>query len=679
MKKLYLLCLLLSAGFAARTQDHALFTAVAQGLSVNFQNTSTVNDTSIKRAFWTFGDGSPVAVTAARGGIVHTYSQPGTYIACLRIFRMAANLQDTLTMTGMNCGTVVITATPPPDSCRAEFSVQQSGNAAPFVLALSGQSWHNNNKPVVSACWNYGDGTTSCSHAAPGLPASLVATHTYPSNGTYSICLTLTYEGGCSRSFCRTVVLPATGIPHPDSCGTTISSALVNPVNPMRLGFISNPVHNNLRLPWRTCFNFGDGRDTCITYPNGYSMIGAVHTYSNPGTYNVCVTVDFEGGCQTTRCSTIIVHAPPQPPADTCHADLNIAAVSNAPLGRVFTAVPWHNNQKRVIKVCWLFGNGRDTCISYPAGYTGDYSIHYTYTGYGNYTVCAVIYYEGGCQSTRCHSFQLQPAPPPPIGGNCTVHLGISAFNNPPLLRLIRASPDTGRRPVNVCWNWGDNSAGTCVQQPNPATAASLTAGHTYAAPGTYLVCVRMEYDGGCIAQKCEYVQVHGSANCSVAFSDTALTADLYRFEAAAQVDPGDSILSYRWIFGDGTAALGRVLQHHFASGGNYQVCVVTNTRNGCEARQCRLVTVNAPGIVLLSIHPNPVGTLLNANFHALAPGAATIRIVNALGLVVRTETRSCFPGMNFWTFNVAQLPTGYYTMIVQAPNQYAAQAFFKQ
>jgi PKD repeat protein len=777
MRKLYLLCVLLASFLSGSAQDNVQFNAVAQGLSVNFQNQSAITDTAIKRAFWSFGDGTS-AVTAPRAGIIHAYNQPGTYTVCLRIYRMSTNLQDTVALTGTNCIQVAVVASGVPDSCTAAYSFQQNNTILPAFFSFQAQAGHNHNKPVLTACWTWGDGTVpvcnqasssqpaalgashtytaagnflacvslnydggcsssachtiavagpavdsctanfsyiastagsnaasfsaipssspqhpvtkvcwsfgdgsaqQCSQIATGVPPSLTANHTFPGAGTYNVCVTITYDGGCHATRCSTVTVQGTPPSLPDSCRAGFSAAVLsmNPGGYAIVGFTAQPWHNNQRRVTKICYNWGDGRDTCINYSNGYNGAGVTHLFQPLGTYNVCVAITYDGGCSSSFCHDVVLQAPP-PPADSCHAEYTLAPVTATPLARTFTAIPWHNNQKRVTKVCWLFGNGRDTCINYPAGYTGTYSVRYDYPAYGTYTACVVITYEGGCHSTSCHSIVIMP-PPPPASGNCSANFVELSTSNTGLQRHILAIPDSSHRPLRICWNWGDNSAATCIQQPNPATATSLTAGHSYAAQGSYLVCVRIEYDGGCVAQKCAYVQAHALTNCAVSFRDTAISSNELRLEATGITDPGDSILSYRWVFGDGTSTLGRLVQHTYLSGGTYQVCVVMHTRSGCEARECHLITVNAPSITLLTLLPNPVSTTLHANFYSLAQGTATLRIINSLGLVLRTETRPCYPGMNFWNLNVDMLPAGLYTLIVQAPNQYAAKSFFKQ
>ncbi|RYY87867.1 MAG: PKD domain-containing protein [Chitinophagaceae bacterium] len=286
---------------------------------------------------------------------------------------------------------------------------------------------------------------------------------------------------------------------------------------------------------------------------------------------------------------------------------------------------------------------------------------------------------DGGCQSTGCAPVMVQSVPQPtPVDSLCTAGFQVS-MGNAPGERKFQAFTTPNRRATEICWYYGDGQQ-LCVAQPDPATQASLSAIHTYSNPGNYQVCVRIRYANGCVAQFCQNIFVTAPGNCTASFTDTALTERVHRFIGSGFVDAGDSIISYAWRFGDGTQAFGRNVTHTYFNGGTYQVCLETRTRNGCEARTCRTVTINAPNTALLTLVPNPVSTTLHANFLCSGgQGMATIRIITATGLIVRTETRPCYPGMNFWNFNVASLPTGFYTMNVQTGTQFVSAGFFKQ
>src|SRR5207253_1078824 len=87
---------------------------------------------------------------------------------------------------------------------------------------------------------------------------------------------------------------------------------------------------------------------------------------------------------------------------DSCSADFETLNSTSNPLGKYFVAHPWHNHNKKPVRVCWTFGDNRDTCIEYSTTYTGSYAVYHAYEHAGNYNVCVNILYDGGCESHFC-------------------------------------------------------------------------------------------------------------------------------------------------------------------------------------------------------------------------------------------------------------------------------------
>src|SRR6185436_4589039 len=150
------------------------------------------------------------------------------------------------------------------------------------------------------------------------------------------------------------------------------------------------------KKPKTICWKFGDGKDTCIEYPENYTGQYAVpHHYLQPGTYEVCVKILYYGGCTAYKCKNIIIERP-----DECRADFERIPVVelNDPFKTAFKALPSHNNNKKPKTICWIFGDGSDTCINYPENFTGTYTIRHRYNHAGVYQVCVKILYFGGSE-----------------------------------------------------------------------------------------------------------------------------------------------------------------------------------------------------------------------------------------------------------------------------------------
>lgn len=613
----------------------------------------TNQQSPITGAAWNFGDGS----TGTGLSAVHTFLA-GTYNVCVTVY-FQSGCQST------TCHTLVVSA-PPVDSCHTDFYV------APLSNTLMGKQftaigWNSAQHPISGASWNFGDGSSS---------TTLNPTHTYTTAGSYNVCLTLSFDGGCHSTICHQVIIYQPGA---DSCGANFT---VNAVTATPLGrrFTALPWDSQQRPVNKVCWTFGDGHDTCVLYSNGGpNLMSVVHNYAAYGTYNVCVTIYYDGGCQSTTCHAIVVAPPIVTVVDSCRADFDIHSVSNDPLARSFPAIPWSSTQQPVTTVCWYFGDGRDTCINY-SGTTAAYTVEHHYMSYGTYNVCVRIYYLGGCQSMKCKPVVVLPPPPPPTNDSCHVGINILPSTSANTLeKHFSVALLTNQTPTKVCWYFGDGSPEVCVVQPSPPTTTSLSMGHAYAHTGNYNVCIKVWFANGCIAYNCHNVEVTSSGYCSAFIHDTLVGQQVVLFNGYAFSSPGDSIVSYHWTFGDGTAANGQIVTHTYANGSNYQACLHTVSAAGCEATTCKSIHTegtNQPTLILL---PNPAITTLHATFYSSMEETVSVKMVNAYGMIVYSSTRYAFHGVNNWTFNVSTLPTGVYTFVIDSPHQHVTKIFVKQ
>jgi PKD repeat protein len=63
-------------------------------------------------------------------------------------------------------------------------------------------------------------------------------------------------------------------------------------------------------------------------------------------------------------------------------------------------------------------------------------------------------------------------------------------------------------------------------------------------------------------------------------------------FDASSSYDPVGYIVEYRWDFGDGTTAKGKVVKHNFTKFGNYKVTLTVIDNNGNTAQTSKIVKV---------------------------------------------------------------------------------------
>ena len=152
----------------------------------------------------------------------------------------------------------------------------------------------------------------------------------------------------------------------------------------------------------------------------------------------------------------------------------------------------------------------------------------------------------GSDQPTDCHaSFIANPDP-----------------GNPMIIHFL----DQSSGQINHWqWSFGDGVTST-VQNPD----------HTYAAGGTYFVCLTVsDSDSGFLCHDviCIPVTIHEPGTC---VADYIYTIDsVNRLKTAFTDKSTGNINSWHWDFGDGTASGERNPQHIFPSYGKYSVCLM--------------------------------------------------------------------------------------------------------
>ncbi|NOT51751.1 MAG: PKD domain-containing protein, partial [Chitinophagaceae bacterium] len=614
---------------------------------------------------WKFGDGTDTCINYTNSytgpyAVGHRYNHPGLYEVCVKITYFGG-------CEARKCKPIQVGR---PDTCKADFERLPITTNNPLQVYYKALPQHNNNRKPSQICWKFGDGTDTCINYTNSYTGPYAVGHRYEHPGLYEVCVKITYFGGCEARKCKPIQ-----VGRPDSCRADFEKLPITAANnPLVTVFKALPQHNNNRKPARICWEFGDGRDTCINYPENYNgQYIVTHRYNHPGVYEVCVNIKYYGGCEARKCKPVVIVRP-----DSCSADFErMPTVASTPLTVGFKAIPGHNNNRKPARICWQFGDGRDTCINYPENYTGLYNVTHQYNQPGQYEVCVKILYYGGCDARKCKPVVI---PPPPV--NCTVKLFEITPSVTSLVRGFMAvplSPTPNNRPVRICWFFGDGED-TCIMLNNTVPQPYYIIRHTYPGPGVYRACVKVRFENGCVAEDCKEVVIR-SANsiCGGFMIDSLMAPRTFKFKGHSINAPNDEVIHYRWTFGDGTSALGREVTHTYAAAGNYEVCLYIKTRLGCETRICRTVRVpgnNQPALVLT---PNPVITVLNAAFFSTHTEPVNIRILNSTGTVVRSYVRNANVGPNTWSFDLTTLLPGVYTMIVQSPNQLSSAIFMKQ
>lgn len=408
-----------SGGGPAGCQANVYFQP--NGLSVFFSaGSSSGNITSY---YWMFGDGS----TGTQQTPQHVYASAGTYTVCLYAV-FASGCVDTV------CTTIALVGS---TGCTANYT---------YTLGVNGTANFTNTSSgglMYTHFWDFGDGTTGYSYSA---------NHTFTSNGTYNVCLTISDSVNmCSNTYCQNIII--TNVNGGGGCNASFFAA-----DSGGAYFFMPSITSAATYAW----SFGDGGSSTQMYP--------VHAYANPGFYVACLTIAYQG-MTCTYCDTIIVGSTPN-----CNA--NFTATVDTSGNASFTNL----STGAFTNSYWYFGDGTSSTLVNP---------NHTYASSGTYLVCLTIYDNSGCQASYCDSITVGNG-----AGPCTpvfyAYPDSTIGNGVVFFGLINNCSSGNWQYI---WNFGDST-----------TATGLNPVHVYTANGWFYVCVTAFDNNGNVLTWCDSV-----------------------------------------------------------------------------------------------------------------------------------------------------------------------------
>jgi gliding motility-associated-like protein len=553
--------------------------------TVSFTNTSTGGSNYI----WNFGDGS----TSADPNPSHTYSREGTFTVTL-FAANASGCTDSLVKADL-----IKIQTP-----RVSIGGLPQKGCAPLEHTFSANV--NSVDSVTGYSWDFGDGTTSL------LPSP---THVYHDTGKYTIVLTYTTASGCTFS-----VKAVNGILVGSKPGTGFNLDPINACADKSISFKDQSTGKPDEWLWF----FGDGGSSLLQDPQ--------HVYDDTGYFSVTL-ISINKGCADTLTLPRAIHINPPVarftfsqtcsiPKQVVYTDKSIGAdlwfwdfgdgttsagqspvhdyaapgnytVSLTVTNQTTGCSKTRTEEVRVIKEIAAFATDYPvTCKNSPVTFTatgsdpahinlytwrlGDGismqdssgSITYSYKKSSSYDVTLILEDINGCFDSLTRPLAVQVN-----GPTAVFHSGTAGTCIKTPVNFSDSSYTDGTHAIlQRKWYWGDGTS--------DIISGSLP-GHSYSAPGTYAVSLKVTDSQGCTDSMNLPRAVIISKPVAAFSGDTLSCTSRSAHFTNTSSGPG---LSFTWDFGDGTASNGKSPVHLYAAEGVYPVSLSITDQYGCTS-----------------------------------------------------------------------------------------------
>ena len=311
-----------------------------------------------------------------QSGATYSWSGPGGFSSTQQnptrpncTLNMAGTYTCTISVgSATNSATTEVVIYPMP-TANFTYTTVCAGNPTQFT---STSTTNPAGQTIQNYQWDFGDGQT-------GTGAN--PTHTYTTAGTYSVTLTVSCGGHCTSQKTQQVTVNAQ--PVANFTFTTVCQGTATQ-------FTSNSTGQIQSYNW----NFGDGQTG--------SGQNVSHTYAQPGTYTVTLTVQGAGGCSSEKTQQVTVNASPI-------ADFTFTTVCKGNPTQ-FTSTATIAPGQQIQNYNWNFGDGQT-----GSGQT----VSHTYAEAGNYTVThSVSTAHGACTDQKVQTVPVNAQPTPTITSN---------------------------------------------------------------------------------------------------------------------------------------------------------------------------------------------------------------------------------------------------------------------
>lgn len=545
----------------------AAFTSAATDLSVAFDGTATMADdgATITSYAWNFGDGTPSGTGATA---THDYAEAGTYSVTLTV-------TDSRGVSGAVTHDVTVLA------ANAEPTASFTSTVDGMSVAVNGLGSDDSDGTIESYAWDWGDGTTAASGAT--------ASHTYATQGSHTITLTVTDDRGATATTTRDV-----STTHADPTATFSASAAGLQASTDASGS-SGQDGAALTYTW----NWGDGASS-----NGQT---ASHSYAAAGTYTIGLTVDdsLGGSASTTREITVsdVVYAARddfERSVDTGWGSADVGGTWSAMSGSAAPAsvsggegvLTLTAGQTRNMALQGLSLADSSTVVNFaidqaPATGNNYVGVAARQSATQNYTVRAWMRSNSSIWlvAQRGSTVLASQALPLTWAAGDELQMRVQVSGSNPTTLQARVWPASTGEPAG--WQLTTTDSTAALQGSG---WVSLHANRAGSATSTAVIA----FDG------LRVTDPNGGgtpANVDPVASFTSNVTNLaVAVDGTASSDVDGSIASHSWNWGDGTAdGSGATASHTYAAAGAFPVTLTVTDDDGATATVSHTVTVTTP------------------------------------------------------------------------------------
>jgi len=254
----------------------AEFGVSCQELTCTFTDGSSDSDGSVVSWRWDFGDGT----TSGQRSPAHSYGTAAQYVVVLTV----ADNDGATNVKAHQAEPHAPSAPPPPPPPPPANKPPQAdfGVACRDLTCTFTDRSKDDDGSIVSWRWNFGDGSTS-SERSPS--------HSYGTPGRYTVVLTVTDNGGAGASQSHEAQPSAPPPPPPPANKPPQADFDVHCKHSTCTFADMSKDEDGTIVGWH--WSFGDGVDSNERNP--------VHTYADPGHYDVSLSVTDNDGATSTK------------------------------------------------------------------------------------------------------------------------------------------------------------------------------------------------------------------------------------------------------------------------------------------------------------------------------------------------------------------------------------------